>query len=89
MSPRAHPRLEALEAFARLGVLRWPDRDRRDLPLRRPHDDGAAQGTFAPRTPVRHTSIGTSPVRLVRVEGAEVDARARLPRRHAAPECAQ
>ena len=37
-----------------------------------PKNDGSARGTFSLRTPVRPNPIGTSIVRLVRVEGASV-----------------
>ncbi len=50
-------------------MLYWLDRSRRDLVRQSPRSDGSTVGTFALRSPVRPNPIGTSLVRLVRIEG--------------------
>ncbi len=67
------PWLEALSGigdFARLEVLYWLHRSRRDLVLQSPANDGATRGTFALRSPVRPNPIGTSIVTLIGMEGS-------------------
>lgn len=61
--------LEGVAEFARLEVLYWLHRSRRDLVRQSPRDDGATRGTFALRSPVRPNPIGTSIVTLVGIEG--------------------
>lgn len=60
--------LRGLEEYARLDVLYWMDRSRRDLVVQNPARDGRLVGTFALRSPVRPNPIALSNVRLVRVE---------------------
>jgi tRNA-Thr(GGU) m(6)t(6)A37 methyltransferase TsaA len=62
--------LAGIAAYARLEVLYWLHRSRRDLVLQSPRDDGTTRGTFALRSPVRPNPIGTSVVTLVGVDGA-------------------
>jgi len=61
--------LEGIDEFARLEVLYWLDQSRRDLVRQSPRNDGQARGVFSLRTPVRPNPVGTSIVRLERVEG--------------------
>jgi tRNA-Thr(GGU) m(6)t(6)A37 methyltransferase TsaA len=61
--------LEGIAAYERLEVLYWLDRSRRDLVRQSPKNDGSARGTFSLRSPVRPNPIGTSVVRLLRVDG--------------------
>jgi tRNA-Thr(GGU) m(6)t(6)A37 methyltransferase TsaA len=69
VDPRWQPALRGLEAYARIEVLYWMDRARRDLVLQSPKSDGRTMGTFALRSPVRPNPIATSIVRLERIEG--------------------
>ncbi|SKA04040.1 tRNA-Thr(GGU) m(6)t(6)A37 methyltransferase TsaA [Enhydrobacter aerosaccus] len=61
--------LEGIEAFEQLEVLYWLNESRRDLMKQSPRNDGEARGVFSLRTPVRPNPIGTSIVRLVKVDG--------------------
>jgi tRNA-Thr(GGU) m(6)t(6)A37 methyltransferase TsaA len=65
--------LDGVAAYERLEVLYWLDRSRRDLVRQSPKNDGSARGTFSLRSPVRPNPIGTSVVRLLRVEGAVLE----------------
>lgn len=60
--------LRGLEEYARLDVLYWMDRSRRDLVVQNPARDDRLVGTFALRSPVRPNPIALSNVLLVRVE---------------------
>ncbi|SIS98422.1 tRNA-Thr(GGU) m(6)t(6)A37 methyltransferase TsaA [Roseivivax lentus] len=62
--------LDGIERFARLDVLYWLDRSRRDLVTQNPGKDGALRGTFSLRSPVRPNPIGLARVALERREGA-------------------
>ena len=63
--------LEGIGAYGHLEILYWLDRSRRDLVRQNPKDDGQRFfGTFALRSPQRPNPIGTSKVRLIRVEEA-------------------
>ena len=62
--------LDGIEANARLEVLYWFDRSRRDLVRQAPRSHSGPKGTFALRSPVRPNPIGTSIVTLERREGA-------------------
>lgn len=64
--------LTGLDRCARIELLYWLDRSRRDLVLQAPRHGGQATGTFALRSPVRPNPIGTALVRLVRIEGDSV-----------------
>lgn len=75
LDPVWQPALAGLEDYERIEVLYWLDRSRRDLVTQSPKGDGKTLGTFALRSPVRPNPIGTSVVRLVGIEGAEVIAR--------------
>ena len=61
--------LDSIAEFERLEVLYWLHESRRDLVHQSPRNDGEARGVFSLRTPVRPNPIGTSIVRLVKIEG--------------------
>ncbi|WP_108485031.1 tRNA (N6-threonylcarbamoyladenosine(37)-N6)-methyltransferase TrmO [Oceaniglobus ichthyenteri] len=60
--------LDGLEAFDTIEVLYWLDKSRRDLIRQSPKSNGQTVGTFALRSPVRPNPIGTSVVKLLRIE---------------------
>jgi tRNA-Thr(GGU) m(6)t(6)A37 methyltransferase TsaA len=60
--------LSGVETYARLEVLYWLHRARRDLVLQSPRGDGRAHGTFSLRSPVRPNPIGSSVVTLCGLE---------------------
>lgn len=62
--------LAGIEGYARLEVLYWLDRSRRDLILQSPRNDGMVRGVFSLRSPVRPNPIGTQIVTLVGTEPA-------------------
>ena len=62
--------LAGIDRHERLEVLYWLDAARRDILLQSPTSDGRTCGVFALRSPVRPNPIGTSIVRLERVDGA-------------------
>lgn len=64
--------LDGLERSERIEVIYWLHLSRRDLVRQSPASDGTSRGTFSLRSPVRPNPIGTSIVRLVRIEGASV-----------------
>lgn len=68
IDPVWHDALKGLESFETIEVLYWLDKSRRDLILQSPKRDGTTTGTFALRSPVRPNPIGTSVVRLCRIE---------------------
>lgn len=72
LDPVWTPALAGLEAYEQLEVLYWLDRSRRDLLTQSPRTDGRTVGTFALRSPVRPNPIGTSSVRLIRIDGNEL-----------------
>ncbi|GHF37202.1 tRNA (N6-threonylcarbamoyladenosine(37)-N6)-methyltransferase TrmO [Seohaeicola zhoushanensis] len=61
--------LQGLDAFATVELLYWLDRSRRDLVVQNPAHSDKTHGTFALRSPVRPNPIGTSRVKLERIEG--------------------
>ncbi len=61
--------LTGIDRNARLQVLYWMHRSRRDLVLQTPRNSGQTLGTFALRSPVRPNPIASSVVVLERVEG--------------------
>lgn len=61
--------LAEIERHERIEVLYWLDRSRRDILMQSPASDGRTRGVFSLRSPVRPNPIGTSIVRLERVEG--------------------
>jgi tRNA-Thr(GGU) m(6)t(6)A37 methyltransferase TsaA len=61
--------LKGLEAYDSIELLYWLDRSRRDLVIQNPGHTDNTTGTFALRSPVRPNPIGTSLVRLVRIDG--------------------
>ncbi len=68
LDPIWHDALKGLEGYEMIEVLYWLDKSRRDLVLQSPKSDGQTVGTFALRSPVRPNPIGTSIVRLLRIE---------------------
>jgi tRNA-Thr(GGU) m(6)t(6)A37 methyltransferase TsaA len=68
LDPVWHEALKGLEDYETIEVLYWLDRSRRDLVTQSPKGDGRTTGTFSLRSPVRPNPIGTSLVKLVRVE---------------------
>jgi len=69
VNPRWQDALEGIEEYPQLEVLYWMSLSRRDLIRQSPREDGRTFGTFALRSPVRPNPIGTSIVKLERVEG--------------------
>ena len=67
--------LAGLDAFETIEVLYWMHEARRDLIVQNPKADGATQGTFALRSPLRPNPIATAIVRLVKIAGATVTVR--------------
>lgn len=63
------PGLTGVEGRARLQILYWMDRARRDLVLQNPKFGDSATGTFGLRSPVRPNPIASSVVQLLSVEG--------------------
>jgi tRNA-Thr(GGU) m(6)t(6)A37 methyltransferase TsaA len=62
--------LDSIAEFERLEVLYWLHESRRDLVQQSPRNDGIGRGVFSLRTPVRPNPIGTSIVKLEKIEGA-------------------
>jgi tRNA (adenine37-N6)-methyltransferase len=69
LSPHWAAGLESIAEFERLEVLYWLHESRRDLVHQSPRSDGIGRGVFSLRTPVRPNPIGTSIVKLERIEG--------------------
>jgi tRNA-Thr(GGU) m(6)t(6)A37 methyltransferase TsaA len=69
VSPHWAEGLESIAAFERLEVLYWLHESRRDLVHQSPRSDGIGRGVFSLRTPVRPNPIGTSIVKLEKIEG--------------------
>lgn len=63
------PALEGLDEYPFIEVLYWLHQSRRDLITQSPKADGRTYGTFALRSPVRPNPIGTSIVKLERIDG--------------------
>ena len=59
-------------AYDSIEVLYWLGLARRDLLTQSPKNDGRIFGTFALRSPGRPNPIGTSLVKLLRIEGADL-----------------
>lgn len=64
--------LKGVENYTQLEVLYWLDKSRRDLVEQSPKSNGETHGTFSLRSPVRPNPIGTSIVKLERIEGNSV-----------------
>lgn len=75
LDPVWHEALSGLENYESIELLYWLDESRRDLILQSPRSDGKTVGTFALRSPVRPNPIGTSIVRLDRVDGGTLHVR--------------
>jgi tRNA-Thr(GGU) m(6)t(6)A37 methyltransferase TsaA len=67
--------LTDLAGHARVQVLYWMHRARRDLVLQTPIRTGQITGTFALRSPVRPNPIASSVVDVVAIEGATLQVR--------------
>lgn len=67
--------LDHVADFARLEVLYWLDKSRRDLTMQSPRSDGEARGVFSLRSPARPNPIGTSIVELIGIEGRVLQVR--------------
>jgi len=63
------PALDGLAEYEFIEVLYWLHHSRRDLVTQSPRADGRTFGTFALRSPVRPNPIGTSIVKLERIDG--------------------
>ncbi len=66
------PALAGVERYERLEIIYWLHLSRRDLVLQSPANDGVTRGTFSLRSPVRPNPLGTSVVRLLRIEAASL-----------------
>jgi len=66
------PALKGVDFYSNLVVIYWLHRSRRDLVLQSPKDNRSTRGTFSLRSPVRPNPIGTSIVKLVKLEGNTV-----------------
>jgi tRNA-Thr(GGU) m(6)t(6)A37 methyltransferase TsaA len=64
------PALKGLEDYPTIELLYWLDNARRDLVIQNPARSDRVYGTFALRSPVRPNPIGTSLVKLERIEGS-------------------
>lgn len=69
LDPRWQAALAGLEPGARLQVLYWMHRARRDLVVQTPGRRTEGTGTFSIRSPNRPNPIASSSVRLLRIEG--------------------
>ncbi|MBW4983281.1 tRNA (N6-threonylcarbamoyladenosine(37)-N6)-methyltransferase TrmO [Mameliella sp. CS4] len=72
LNPEWQPALAGLGAYDSIEVLYWLGLARRDLLTQSPKNDGRIFGTFALRSPGRPNPIGTSLVKLLRIEGADL-----------------
>ena len=63
------PALKGVNFYSNLEVIYWLHRSRRDLVLQSPKNNGNTRGAFSLRSPVRPNPIGTSIVKLVKLEG--------------------
>ena len=63
------PALKGVDFYNHLEVIYWLHHSRRNLVLQSPKKNGLTRGTFSLRSPVRPNPIGTSIVKLVKVEG--------------------
>ena len=66
------PALKGVDFYNNLEVIYWLHQSRRDLVLQSPKDNRSTRGTFSLRSPVRPNPIGTSIVKLVKLEGNTV-----------------
>ena len=66
------PALKGVDFYSNLEVLYWLHESRRDLVIQSPRHHASTRGTFALRSPQRPNPIGTSIVKLVKVEGNTV-----------------
>jgi tRNA-Thr(GGU) m(6)t(6)A37 methyltransferase TsaA len=63
------PAMKGVDFYSNLEVIYWLDQSRRDLVLQSPKNNQSTRGTFSLRSPVRPNPIGTSIVKLEKVEG--------------------
>lgn len=69
LDPRWQAALAGLEPGARLQVLYWMHRARRDLVVQTPGSGDRTAGTFSIRSPNRPNPVASSSVRLIAVDG--------------------
>ena len=72
LDPRYAAALDGVATCSHLVVLYFMDRARRDLLVQAPRH-GARRGTFALRSPVRPNPIAMSVVRLLRLDGTNLE----------------
>jgi tRNA-Thr(GGU) m(6)t(6)A37 methyltransferase TsaA len=77
LEPRVLEALEGIEPGARVIVLTWLDRARRDILRVHPRDDvnNPMRGVFSTRSSDRPNPIGLHEVEVVSIEGARVHVR--------------
>jgi tRNA-Thr(GGU) m(6)t(6)A37 methyltransferase TsaA len=75
VDPRWQDALAGIEAHAKIQVLYWMDRARRDLVVQNPGHAGTLLGTFALRSPVRPNPIASSEVKLEGRDGTKLHVR--------------
>jgi tRNA-Thr(GGU) m(6)t(6)A37 methyltransferase TsaA len=75
VDPRWREALTDIAQHARIQVLYWMHRARRDLVLQTPFRTGQTTGSFALRSPVRPNPIASSVVELVAVDGNTLQVR--------------
>jgi tRNA-Thr(GGU) m(6)t(6)A37 methyltransferase TsaA len=63
------PALKGVDFYSNLEVIYWLHQSRRDLVLQSPKNNKSTRGALSLRSPVRPNPIGTSIVKLVKVEG--------------------
>ena len=73
IDPRWAAALKDVESCSHLVVLYWMDKSRRDIVLQMPRHYGVQRGTFSLRSPARPNPIALSVVRLLRLDGNELE----------------
>ena len=63
------PAIKGVDFYTNLEVMYWLHLSRRDLVLQSPKNNKSTRGAFSLRSPVRPNPIGTSIVKLVKLEG--------------------
>jgi tRNA-Thr(GGU) m(6)t(6)A37 methyltransferase TsaA len=66
------PALKGVDFYEHLEVIYWLHQSPRNLVLQSPKNNKSTRGTFSLRSPVRPNPIGTSIVKLVKLEGNTV-----------------
>lgn len=73
VDPKYSAALKDLDGFERIWLLYWFDRSKTPKTLVKPYMDTTERGLFATRAPSRYNAIGMSPVRLLGVEGNQLE----------------